>query len=139
LAYFCRGDAQVDADRSLQSWKAALGSQIRDARKHAGLSQEALGDALGMTRQIIQRYEAGSDAPSVNVLGKIAIELSMTEVNINGYRFAVTQPTEVPNVHTAEQLKLDFDKEYVFPGATVRIKATPVSITITAIAPAASA
>jgi transcriptional regulator with XRE-family HTH domain len=129
----------VNANDSLHPWKVALGSQIRDARKKVGLSQEALGDALGMTRQIVQRYEAGSDAPSVNVLGKIALKLSMTEVNINGYRFAVMQPSELSNVPKAEQLKLDFDKEYVFSGATVKIKATPVGITVTAIAPAVSA
>jgi hypothetical protein len=42
-------------------------------------------------------------------------------------------------VQTVEQLKLDFNREYVFSGAAVRIKATPMSITITAIAPATSA
>jgi transcriptional regulator with XRE-family HTH domain len=138
LTYFSDGDAQVDANQSLLSWKEALGLQIKNARKNARLTQDALGDAIGMSRQIIQRYEAGTDAPSVNVLGKIALELSMTKVSINGFNFAVTRPTEGSSVPATEQLRLDFNKEHTFPGATIKITPTSVSITITAIAPVAS-
>lgn len=128
----------MDANQGLQSWKEALGSQIRDARKKAGLSQEALAEAVGKSRQIIGRYESGSDAPSVNVLGKIALKLAMSEVNVNGYRFSVRLQVDSASTETTEQLRLDFDKEHVFPGATLRITPSKVTITITATAPAMS-
>lgn len=38
---------------------AAIGARIRAARREAGLSQEKLGAALGMTFQQIQKYELG--------------------------------------------------------------------------------
>ncbi len=38
-----------------------VGKQLRQARKHAGLSQTALGRALGITFQQIQKYENGSN------------------------------------------------------------------------------
>lgn len=113
------------------TWQEALGQQIRDARKKAGLTQEGLGDAVGKTRQMIGRYESGTDSPSVDVLGKIALQLAMTEININGYHFAVAPQTAPPGPQATEQLKLDFDKEYTYSGATLRIKPNKVTITIT--------
>ena len=38
-----------------------VGHRLRQARKHAGLSQTALGRALGITFQQIQKYENGSN------------------------------------------------------------------------------
>jgi transcriptional regulator with XRE-family HTH domain len=139
IGLFPTRNAQVDANNGLRSWKESLGLQIRDARKKAGFSsQAALGDALGLSRQMIQRYEAGDDAPSVDVLGRMALKLSMPEVNINGYRFEVTHSTASPEDRVPNQLHLEFDKEHVFPGATIKITPTSVSITITATAGVAS-
>ena len=126
----------MDAHEGLP-WRQALGEQIRQARKRARLTQEKLAKAVGLRhRNMIGRYEAGDDAPNVQVLGNIALELGMTEVNINGYRYLVQQriASQVPG--TTEQLKFDFDKEYVFREATLRITATKHTITITADAPA---
>jgi transcriptional regulator with XRE-family HTH domain len=38
-----------------------VGSRVRTRRVHLGLSQEKLGDALGITFQQIQKYEKGSN------------------------------------------------------------------------------
>ncbi|QQZ56843.1 helix-turn-helix transcriptional regulator [Streptomyces microflavus] len=40
-----------------------LGIRIAEARRAAGLSQEQLGDLVGVERRTIQRYEAGSRDP----------------------------------------------------------------------------
>ncbi len=120
----------------MQPWKEALGSQIRAAREKKGLTQEELGVAVGTSRQMIGRYEAG-EAPSIDMLGKIAMRVAMPEINVNGYRFQVKLRTE-KEPEIPQQFMLDFDKEYVYPGATIKITPTKVSINITALAPAKS-
>jgi len=59
----------------------------------------------------------------------------MTEVNVNGYHFTIQQRADHPSAAETEQLRLDFDKEHIFPGGVIRIKATKTGITITATAP----
>jgi transcriptional regulator with XRE-family HTH domain len=45
-----------------------LGLRVRDVRLRAGLSQTQLGDAVGLTFQQIQKYEAGANRISVSRL-----------------------------------------------------------------------
>ncbi len=116
------------------SWKKEVGQQIREARERVGLNQDELGKAVGRVRQTIVNYEAGSVTLPPDILGKIAIRLAMTEIKLNGYRFSIySEPPPAPQ--TGDQLKLDFDREHVFPNATIKISPTRISITITAMAP----
>lgn len=46
----------------------AFGEMVRNRRILAGLSQAALGEALGLTFQQVQKYELGSNRVSVNRL-----------------------------------------------------------------------
>jgi transcriptional regulator with XRE-family HTH domain len=134
LAYFSEGNAQVNANNSLPSWKRALGLELRGGRKKAGISQQALGKSIGKSRQIIGRYESGSDAPSLVVLGQISLKLEMTEINVNGYRFSITPRTYSKSTELSEQLQLELNKEYVSPGATLKITPGRAGITITPMA-----
>ena len=46
-----------------------LGRRIQEARKAAGLSQESLGERLGVSRQAVSKWESGASDPStVNLL-----------------------------------------------------------------------
>lgn len=47
-------------------------SRVRTARFHAGLSQADLASLVGVSRQAISAYEAGSMQPSVQVARRIA-------------------------------------------------------------------
>ncbi|MFA5952747.1 MAG: helix-turn-helix transcriptional regulator [Hyphomicrobium sp.] len=49
-----------------------VGSRVRMRRMLAGVSQEKLGDALGVTFQQIQKYEKGSNRVSASRLQHIA-------------------------------------------------------------------
>ena len=49
-----------------------VGKNIRRIRSHIGLSQTALGDALGITFQQIQKYEKGANRISASKLWDIA-------------------------------------------------------------------
>ena len=45
-----------------------VGSRIAELRKQKGLSQEALGEALGVTRQSISKWESDSALPEIEKL-----------------------------------------------------------------------
>ncbi len=116
------------------SWKEEVGQQIRQAREKAGLRQEDLGREVGRVGKTIRNYEAGSVTLPPDVLGKIAVRLQMSEVRINGFSFWIRPRQETPAPGLSEQLRLDFDREHVFPNATIKISPTRISITITATA-----
>jgi transcriptional regulator with XRE-family HTH domain len=62
----------------------ALGARIRLRRNELKLSQGALGEALGITYQQIQKYERGADRVSASMLVKIARQLDCTAASLIG-------------------------------------------------------
>ena len=116
-------------------WEQELGLQIRAARKGVGLTQTQLAEAVGKSRQMVSRYETGSDVPPLDVMAKIALRLGIGDINVNGYRLSLGSDGGRKESEPSEQLLLQFGKEYVYPGATIKITPTKVNITITAIGP----
>lgn len=55
-----------------------VGSRVRLRRLLLGLSQEKLGDALGLTFQQVQKYEKGTNRIGASRLQQIAIFLNVT-------------------------------------------------------------
>lgn len=53
-------------------------NRLAETRKERGLTQEALGDSVGLTKLQIYRYEKGSSQPTLEVLKKIAITLHVS-------------------------------------------------------------
>jgi transcriptional regulator with XRE-family HTH domain len=49
-----------------------FGENLRDARKHAGLSQQALAFSSGMDRATISIYENGGRQPRLDTILKLA-------------------------------------------------------------------
>ncbi|WP_052691908.1 helix-turn-helix domain-containing protein [Teredinibacter purpureus] len=47
-------------------------------RKQRGLTQEALADLIEITKTQVYRYESGTSQPTLDVIKKIAIALSVT-------------------------------------------------------------
>lgn len=56
----------------------SIGDFIKNARKSAGLTQEALAKELGINRTTILKYEKGMIEPSISQLNKIAKILKMS-------------------------------------------------------------
>lgn len=52
--------------------------RLTDARKRQGLTQQALADRIGTHVTQIRRYEAGTSAPTLDVLRNLAIGLSVS-------------------------------------------------------------
>lgn len=55
-----------------------IGEDIRACRIEAGLSQEALGERLNVTRQAVSKWESGVTAPDVALLPRLAQILGVT-------------------------------------------------------------
>lgn len=62
----------------------SLGSQIRAARKAAGLTQEALAGQIGVKRSVVSKYETGAIEPSVSQLRRIAEALGVSPGFLQG-------------------------------------------------------
>ena len=58
--------------KALQSIDKHVGSRVRMRRMMLGMSQEKLGDALGLTFQQVQKYEKGANRVSASRLQQIA-------------------------------------------------------------------
>ena len=58
-----------------------LGQRIREHRRRAGMSQEALARQLDVSRQAVTKWESGQSAPSTENLFRLA-ELFHTTVDL---------------------------------------------------------
>jgi transcriptional regulator with XRE-family HTH domain len=58
--------------RGMQSFQPKL---LRVARRRSGLNQEALGKLLGVSRQVISKWENGGSVPRSNELLLLSIHL----------------------------------------------------------------
>lgn len=83
-----------------------IGQQIRIARIAAGMSQEKLGDALGLTFQQIQKYEKGTNRVSGSRLSQIvnALKLPSVEVLFRGGPTNKTAANDSPLVNATFEI-----------------------------------
>lgn len=50
----------------------AFSENVRKARESEGLSQEKFAERIGVTQQMISKYESGTKLPSISTLADIA-------------------------------------------------------------------
>jgi transcriptional regulator with XRE-family HTH domain len=55
-----------------------LGTRIKEAREGAGLSQSALGNAFGITREAVSLWESDKNAPTLDKLGLLLQQTGRT-------------------------------------------------------------
>jgi len=116
------------------SWKQDLGRQIRQERDSAGMTQAELAKHLDVSRQMVGRYEAGQDAPAVDVLVEIARILDV-EFQVKGITLRCEPSSKRPKL-LQKQLKLEFDKPRRFDRAQIEITPSEGKILIRAEIPA---
>jgi transcriptional regulator with XRE-family HTH domain len=76
-----------------------VGSRVRLQRMLLGLSQEKLGEALGLTFQQVQKYEKGTNRIGASRLQQIAQFLKVEIAYLTAYRrksSRVASPKKVP-------------------------------------------
>ncbi len=116
------------------SWKHELGRQIKQERESAGLTQAELASQLDVSRQMISRYEAGQDAPAVDVLVEMARILDI-EFQVKGILVKFEQGSKRPKL-LHRQFKLEFEKPRRFDRALIEITPSEGKILIKAEIPA---
>lgn len=75
-----------------------LGQRIQELRKQAGLSQEALGEALGVSRQAVSKWEGDNGIPELDTLIAMSRLFGITV----GQLLGVETPEEKPEEESAE-------------------------------------
>jgi transcriptional regulator with XRE-family HTH domain len=59
-------------------WTMEFPERLQHLRKQKGLTQKALADAVGMSLIQISRYESGQSQPTLDVLRRLAVALSVS-------------------------------------------------------------
>ena len=90
----------------------SIGSNIKEARKALGLSQDDLAEAIGANRVTISRYETDSYLPSVPALERLAIALRTTPSKLTGNTEAESERNEI-----SELLRSDPNMRILFAQA----------------------
>lgn len=71
-----------------------LGQRIQELRKQRGMSQEALGDALGVSRQAVSKWEGDNGIPELDTLIAMSRLFEVTVGQLLGVEEPVEQKSE---------------------------------------------
>ena len=73
-----------------------VGDRIREAREKLNLSQEELGEKIGVTKVSISGYEKGTKNPKLNVFVKLANTLDLTPDQLLNHDINIMCEEEIP-------------------------------------------
>jgi putative transcriptional regulator len=105
-------------------WRRELGTQIREARVAAGLTQLQLAERTSVKREHISNIELGKNSPAVKIITDIAHALSTSfylddcKIEPRSEHSILHHPVSVP-----EQMKLDFGVDYHFASSSLLLNA----------------
>ena len=74
-----------------------LGQRVQELRKQRGMSQEALGDALGVSRQAVSKWEGDNGIPELDTLIAMSRLFEVTVGQLLGVEEATEQKCETAN------------------------------------------
>ena len=69
-----------------------VGSRVRMRRIMLGMSQEKLGDALGLTFQQIQKYEKGTNRVGASRIQQISVGSSRVDLQACKLEYSIVSP-----------------------------------------------
>lgn len=77
---------------------SSFGERLYEARRKSGLSQEAFSDKLGVSRQMISKWELGTDTPRTSRMKKICetLQISCDEL-VTGKKLDLDNKSKVAN------------------------------------------
>lgn len=101
-----------------------VGSRIRLRRNMAGMSQEKLGESLGITFQQVQKYEKGTNRVGASRLQAIA---SVLEVPVS--YFFQDAPTDAPVMELSEEHSSNYVVDFISSTEGLRLNRAFVQIT----------
>jgi transcriptional regulator with XRE-family HTH domain len=113
--------------------RQVIARALRDARGKANLTQKQVADAVGLSRQMICRYENGRDGPTGENLGKL-LRYFKIGVQLPGYDWRLTaEALEAPgrvSQPVPKQMVLEPNKPQEVQNAKVSIVRKEDSIEI---------
>lgn len=74
-----------------------LGQRIQELRKQRGMSQESLGDALGVSRQAVSKWEGDNGIPELDTLIAMSRLFGVTVGQLLGVEEPIEQKSETAN------------------------------------------
>ncbi len=82
-----------------------VGENIKRIRKERGLTQQDLGDRLGMTQSAIWQFESDKTSPKLETVEKIAVALGVTAFDLMGAELWNIQagPEKLAELQTASK------------------------------------
>ena len=84
-----------------------LGQRIQDLRKQRGMSQESLGDALGVSRQAVSKWEGDNGIPELDTLIAMSRLFEVTVGQLLGVEEAAEQKDESTNDVDVDEDKVE--------------------------------
>jgi transcriptional regulator with XRE-family HTH domain len=89
-----------------------IGQRIRKRRETMKLTQQQLGNTLGVTAQHISAIEKDKRAPSLDSLARLAEELGVTvDFLVTGKEGVITDP--IPAIRADKKLKIEIKRALV--------------------------
>ena len=95
----------------------AVGERIRLRRTLLGMSQEKLGEALGLTFQQVQKYERGANRVSASTLYRLCVAL---DVPVSFFFDDLDNPS--PSSESADLRRKDLEMARLFALASPEVK-----------------
>lgn len=115
----------------VMAWMEQIGEEIAKARRKVDLTQEDLGKAIGVSRNMIGLYERGQVPPPFEALASIARVLKADQFVVEDLHITFSHNgTKAKPGTLPQQLRLDFDQER---GVTVRIESVGTGVVIRAV------
>ena len=84
-----------------------LGQRIQELRRQAGLSQEGLGEKLGVSRQAVSKWESDSGVPELDTLIAMSRLFGVTLGSLLGVEEDGPEPEETSTPPAVDEEKLE--------------------------------
>ena len=84
-----------------------MGERIKELRKNAGMTQEELGNKIGVTAQAVSKWECGGGFPEVSLILPLCDELGVTANELlSGKRLTDTEYKKNAEENIAEEIEV---------------------------------
>ncbi|OGJ85487.1 MAG: hypothetical protein A2268_03125 [Candidatus Raymondbacteria bacterium RifOxyA12_full_50_37] len=76
----------IQMPKKEQTAQIPFGERVRAIRKKKGITQMSLAERLDVTQRVVSYYETEHDNPSLELVGKIARALGVTQLQLLNFR-----------------------------------------------------
>ena len=89
---------------------ATFADRLKAIRESRGLTQDALADRVGTSKQVISRYENGGRVPKITMAQKLADALNVSLKELSGEDEESQRESTVPKTEEARRISAGVDR-----------------------------